>query len=85
MTKDEILSMAREAGLAVNPPSWGYTEHYHFAGFEQTMERFAALVAEKEREACAKLVEAGAEGEDPYCCVVVAHHTAAEIRARGNK
>jgi hypothetical protein len=73
MTKDEILSMAREAGLAVNPPSWGYTEHYHFAGFEQTMARFAALVAEKEREAILSL-------EDSAGNVY-----AEAIRARGNK
>jgi hypothetical protein len=79
MNKDDILSMAREAGLAINPPSWGYTEHYHFAGFEQTMERFAALVAEKEREVCASYAEnydlGTVEGRD----------IAAAIRARGNK
>jgi len=40
MSREEIIRMAREAGLTVNPPSWGYTEHYHFAGFEQPFERF---------------------------------------------
>ena len=45
MNRDDVIRMAREAGLAVNPPSWGYTESYHFAGFEQQVERFATLVA----------------------------------------
>lgn len=53
MTKDEIIAMAREAdpfgddgrlvSLAMLTPG--------------TLERFAALVAAKEREACAKLIE----------------------------
>ena len=50
MTKDDIIRMAREAGLSVKPPSWGYTDHYHFAGFEQPFERFAALVAAAEQK-----------------------------------
>lgn len=57
MNRDDIIRMAREAGLTVQSPSWGYTEHYHFAGFEQPFERFAALVAAAEREACARVCE----------------------------
>jgi hypothetical protein len=37
-----------------------------------------------EREACAKIADGGADGEDPFCCVPVAHSIAAAIRARGN-
>lgn len=36
-----------------------------------------------EREACAKLADGGADGEDPHCCVPVANNIAAAIRARG--
>ena len=47
MTQDEIIEMARQAG-------WSYME----TGLDkQRLETFAKLVAEKEREACAKLVE----------------------------
>jgi hypothetical protein len=47
MTRDDIIRMAREAGFAT---SW--TE----AACE-ALERFAALVAAAEREACAKLCD----------------------------
>jgi len=42
MTQDEIIEMAREAGLP---------------GYPDELEAFAKLVAAKEREACAKVVE----------------------------
>ena len=51
MDKEEIIRMAREAGLVrtgdkwVEPARWGITE----------IERFAALVAAHEREACASI------------------------------
>jgi hypothetical protein len=52
MDKEDIIRMAREAGL--DPDLWNYTDAF---------ERFAALVAAAEREACAKvpvtLVEEG--------------------------
>jgi hypothetical protein len=55
MDREQIIRMAREAGITINPPSWWeYTEHYHFAGFEQPFERFAALVAAAEREKVAQ-------------------------------
>jgi hypothetical protein len=68
MTKDDILRMAREAGC-VDPMVF-------FGAYE----RFAALVAAAEREACAKVcdvrcVEDGWEGG-------YADECAAEIRAR---
>jgi hypothetical protein len=53
MTQDEIVKMAREAGLVrtgdkwVEPARWGATELVHFA----------ALVAAHEREACARLCD----------------------------
>ncbi len=45
MNRDDIIRMAREAGLLDGPV------------FAQGLERFAYFVAEAEREACAKVVE----------------------------
>ena len=64
MTRDDIIRMAREAS------------GHDFMG-QRTIEfaeRFAALVAAAEREACAKLAGPHLNGE-----------IAAAIRARGNK
>ena len=50
MSREEIIRMAREAGVfEVSYP--------HPAGNMVEVERFAALVASAEREACAKIVE----------------------------
>ena len=49
MTRDDIIRMAREAGISKpwdqEPVKW------------ETLERFANLVAAAEREACAKVAE----------------------------
>jgi hypothetical protein len=53
MTKDDILSMAKQACQEGDSPfvsGWITMDYNEF-------ERFAALVAEKEREACAKVAE----------------------------
>jgi hypothetical protein len=51
MTKEEIIEMAEQAGFM-------FTEHGSPIGFTHSMlEDFAKLVAEKEREACAKIAE----------------------------
>lgn len=73
MTRDEIIRMAREAGL--DPDLWNYTDAF---------ERFAALVASAEREACAKVCETFDQREafnDEDMAVADACATA--IRARG--
>jgi len=49
MTQDEIIEMARQAGFWKD--LFGYPE------FKNHLEAFAKLVAAKEREACAKLVD----------------------------
>jgi uncharacterized protein (DUF924 family) len=49
MTRDDIIRMTREAGL----DQWDGTSN-HFASI---MERFAALVAAAEREACAEIAD----------------------------
>jgi hypothetical protein len=68
MNRDDIIRMAREAGF-----------HRYAPDFPEMFERFAALVATAEREACAKVCdELGDEFGDanPADC-------AAAIRARG--
>ena len=48
MTREDIIRMAREAGMTVCRDEWVFGE---------MLERFAALVAAAEREACAKVCE----------------------------
>jgi len=71
MTQDEIIEMARQAGLPE-------------AIIEMTpiaFEAFAKLVAQKERESCAKYVESLYVGDAPLTTVMGAIGDA--IRARG--
>ena len=71
MTQDGIIEMARQAG---------FDEHH--AKFDTRIETFANLVAEKEREACAKVCDElhwpwhMGDNSGPKEC-------AAAIRARG--
>jgi hypothetical protein len=75
MNRDDIIAMAREAGLLrggdgwTEPHRWGITE----------LERFAALVAAAERDACAKVCDDWPNGRDDVYSIGVA------IRARGEK
>ncbi len=68
LTQDDIIRMAREAGLCtwVVPPQ----------GAVAQLERFAALVAAAEREACAKYFEE--RSDQPF----YGRHAAAATRAR---
>ncbi len=76
MDRDDIIKMAREAGF--NPVS------YMGANLE-SFERFAALVAAHEREACAKVCEERQEVFQKYYTKGLAAMCAEAIRARGNK
>ena len=75
MTKDDIIRMAHEAGYSHKLPTG---EH------GPALERFAALVAATEREACIRLCESRNMGdgsrEDQE-----ARRIASEIRARGQQ
>lgn len=75
MTKEDIIRMAREAGFK-HPEAVGQCED--FAYFD--LERFAALVAQFERDACAKVCETewSNVAERMY-----GEECAAAIRARG--
>ena len=78
MNRDDVIRMAQEAGWQEVP-----TVRLAFAGFD--LERFAALVAAAEREACAKVCEAerrlGIDDERAYYGDLMAD----AIRARGEK
>lgn len=58
MNREDVIRMAREAGLhrqqhnlASNPVQYRFS----YDGYEENLERFAALVAAAEREACANI------------------------------
>ena len=75
MTREDIIQMAHKAG-------WNWPE-VHTLSVEERLERFAKLVAEAEREACAKVCDEQQEmvgGE--MCCVAM--NCAEAIRAREN-
>ena len=79
MTRDEIIEMAVQAGVAKAVAEVNI----------DIMEAFANLVAAKEREACAKVVdemakEAEAE-QEPSGYIDYYRRKATEIRARGEQ
>ena len=69
MTQDEIIEMARQAGIG-----WGEG----IGGMTDFLEAFAKLVAECEREACAKVADKYAKGLERNYSEIIAD----EIRAR---
>ena len=84
MTRDDIIRMALEAGFPCDE-DW---VAYGLEGFE----RFAALVAAAEREACAKVCEAQRDARiEPHPARVefsdnaMSLRCAAAIRTRGEK
>lgn len=50
MTQDEIIEMARQAGVRDDEHTFEFSQYKY-------LERFANLVAAKERAACAKVAE----------------------------
>jgi hypothetical protein len=87
MTRDDIIGMAREAGIDSMPVDYNYRSSY-YAGTSDEIERFAALVAAAEREACAKVCDQKVDAE--YATGKVDHNEmgwtqacAIAIRARG--
>ena len=89
MNHEDIIAMAQEAGLGtllpakmagstLLPATWVGTH-------QGTLERFAALVAAKEREACAQVCDAKAHEVRLWCNESNVVACAAAIRARGQK
>ena len=66
MTKQEIIEMARRAGVRDDEHTFEFSQYKY-------LERFAKLVAEHEREACAKIC-------DEHLFLTMANN----IRARSN-
>lgn len=77
MTHDEIIEMARQALKQEPREDWNSTA-WVFA--DETLEAFAKLVAEKEREACAKVLDEMATQDKLSNYYAV---SARAIRARG--
>jgi hypothetical protein len=94
MTKEELIRMAREAGIPIETDWAGRPATLvikdggtYLRGIED-LERFAALVAEHEREACAKLCDEFAAhcwAKDDAVESMIYEECAAAIRARGQK
>jgi hypothetical protein len=86
MTRDDIIRLAREAGFDVDVQDmFNYKPQHSFTGSDENIERFAALVAEVEREACAKVCEDGPLPKDPtpFIHIPTIVRCATAIRARG--
>jgi hypothetical protein len=77
MTRDDIIRMAQEA-CKPDAPFRQYVGGVDCGLLmrDEHLERFAALVAEAEREACAKMCEA-------YIAEMIGREMATAIRARG--
>ena len=74
LTKDDILRMAREVAGVTYPAGMAEVK---IGMSEEHLERFAALVAAAEREACAQICE-------KYYTYFGYQYMADDIRARGN-
>ena len=78
MTRDDIIRMAREAGLHL------YVNDLTEEPYALIVERFTALVAAAERSACAQVCDEIAN-KPSNMVLGVALDCAAAIRARGEK
>jgi hypothetical protein len=78
MNRDDIIRLAREAGCKPfrSPKHWDDVQVF---SAPDVLERFAALVAAYEREACAKVCDDWPVGRDDVYSI------AAAIRARKEK
>jgi hypothetical protein len=86
MTQDEIIEMAEEAGLYYNKSAFVWTSptaiNLYPEGVHPTaLEDFAKLVAQHEREACAKVCEEQMQGKSIW--IEGARACSLAIRARG--
>ena len=77
MDREQIIRMAREAGFQVYETDVWITDGWWL----EELERFAALVAEHEREACAKVCDVLAV--HPEYASDITKVAAQAIRARG--
>ena len=81
MNREEILDMAREVGFEVNFDIWAVSvDGVHI---NKELQRFAALVAAKEREACAKVCDDLEDASNLGYTGMTAMYLAKRIRDRG--
>lgn len=79
MTREDIIKMAKEAGLLRTGDGW--TEPHRWGAAE--IERFAALVIAAEREACARVCDV--LSVHPKYASDITKLAAQAIRARGEQ
>ena len=86
MTRDDVIKWAREAGFPFNKYGALKGDEDGEIDADEMFERFAALVAAAEREACARACQAVIDGGqyDEYQQYAAAA-CRDEIRARGKK
>jgi hypothetical protein len=80
MKREDVIRLAEQAGFEIEQPSDGH----NVSGDNACLERFAALVAGAENEACAKVAKNPDNYDSTECGSDVANDIAAAIRARGN-
>ena len=80
MTQDEIIEMARQAGMVQDGDMWFSPSYENYDVDQAHLEAFAKLVAAKEREACAKVC---ADLMDSPELIGDCHICVEAIRARG--
>ena len=82
MTQDEIIEMAKQAKILEKGDEWVFdmSNAFELTTNQKQLEAFAKLVAEKEREACAKVCEDYGRAEEMQA---IGNDYAQAIRARG--
>ena len=75
MNEEQLIRLAEHAGIFTNKTSG------ELHGYKHSLQKFAELVRQDEREACAKVCENVVSNEG----YVQAKYCAAAIRARGDK
>jgi hypothetical protein len=74
LTKDDIIELAREAGLLSEDEAW-------VSLHQEAMERFAELLEAKVRKECAELCRAEANGRSPLAFDAL--HECADLMMKG--
>ena len=75
MTREELVEIAKQCGFGRDDDFLTFGPNYRV--FMSAIERFARLIAERERDACAKVCEDLFMSDGAWC--------AKEIRARSEK
>jgi hypothetical protein len=85
VTREDIIRWAREAGFLVDEADFITTLKNGRIGFQIELERFAALAAAAEREACRQACKALADAAQEEAYYRGHMECEAAIRARGSK